>query len=189
MNDVIEKVGGWRQLSSKKVYDNPWLSVFHQEVKTPSGADGIYGLVHFKGTAVGVVPLDEDNNTWLVKQSRYPLNEYTWEIPEGGSAQGESTLTCAKRELEEEVGLIGNDWQELMRLHTSNSVTDEAAIVYVAKGLSTGQQKLDDTEDIEVKKLPLEAAIAMVLSGEITDSISVAALLRLAVNPEIFYKS
>jgi 8-oxo-dGTP pyrophosphatase MutT (NUDIX family) len=176
------RVGGWRRLTSTVVYENPWIQVSHEQVVTPTGADGIYGVVHFKGTAVGVVPIDADGNTWLVKQSRYTLNEFTWEIPEGGAAQGESPLACAQRELLEEAGLYASRWTELMRLHTSNSVTDELAVIYVAEGLSAGVQNLDSTEDIEVRKLPLSDAIDMVLSGEITDAITVAALLRLAVN-------
>lgn len=182
---VSELIGGWRRLSSKLVYENPWIRLFHEEVKTPSGADGIYGRVSFKGTAVGVVPLDEFGNTWLVKQSRYTLNQFTWEIPEGGAAQGEESLLCAQRELEEEAGLCARSWRELMTLHTSNSVTDEVAIVYVATDLHPGVQKLDASEDIEVRKLPLTDAVAMVLRGEITDAISVAALLRVAWDAEI----
>lgn len=180
MSDVGEiKVGGWVQLSSTCVYDNPWISVHHHAVKTPKGTDGIYGVVHFKGHAVGIVPVDAEGNTWLVRQSRYTLGEYTWEIPEGGASQGEHTLDCAKRELEEEVGLKASQWQELMRLHTSNSVTDEKATVYLAEGISVGQQNLEATEDIEVRKLPLSEAIQMALDGEITDGISVAALLKI----------
>ena len=175
------KVGGWQQLSTELVYENPWISVHHQTVKTPSGADGIYGLVHFKGHAVGVVPVDDQGYTWLVKQSRYTLDAFTWEIPEGGAAPGEATLACAKRELEEEVGLKAACWRELMRLHTSNSVTDERAVIYVATGLSPGQQNLDASEDIERKRVPLAEAIQMVLDGKITDAMSVAALLRLRV--------
>lgn len=183
MSDFTEqnRAGGWRRLSSKTVYENPWIKVCHEEVKTPSDTDGIYGVVHFKGTAVGVVPIDEQGNTWLVRQSRYTLNEFTWEIPEGGAGENEATLDCAKRELLEEAGLYADNWTELMRLHTSNSVTDEAGVVYVAEGLRPGQQRLDHSEDIELRKLPLQAAVDMVLNGEITDAISVAALLRLAL--------
>ena len=176
--EKIEKIGGWVQLTSNCVYENPWISVHHQTVTRPNGSDGIYGLVHFKGHAVGIVPIDEHGNTWLVRQSRYTLDQFTWEIPEGGAAAGEPTLECAKRELEEEVGLKAERWQELMRLHTSNSVTDERAVVYIAEGLSEGEQSLDPTEDIEVKKLPLKDAVEMVLNGDITDAISVAALLK-----------
>lgn len=180
-NNEQKRAGGWVRLTSETVYENPWIKVCHEEVKTPSGSDGIYGVVHFKGTAVGVVPIDDKGNTWLVRQSRYTLNDYTWEIPEGGAGENEPTLACAKRELLEEVGLHANTWTELMRVHTSNSVTDEVGVVYVAEGLTSGEQKLDASEDIEVAKVPLKQAVDMVLKGEITDAISVAALLRLAL--------
>lgn len=176
------RVGGWQRLSSRVAYENPWIRVSHEQVKRPNGTDGIYGVVHFKGTAVGVVPVDEEGNTWLVRQSRYTLNEFTWEIPEGGAQEGEPTLVCAKRELAEEAGLIATEWEELSRVHTSNSVTDEAGVLYLARGLSPCAQNLDPTEDIEVRKLPLKEAIQMVLLGEITDALSVVALLRLAVD-------
>ncbi len=179
---TVTKAGGWVQLSSEQVYDNPWIRVHHQTVKTPSGSDGIYGVVHFKGHAVGVVPIDDHGHTWLVRQSRYTLDSFTWEIPEGGAASGEDTLACAKRELEEEVGLKAQNWRELLNLHTSNSVTDERAVIYVATNLSVGEQALDETEDIEVSRIPLKDAIQMVLDGEITDAMSVAALLRLRVD-------
>lgn len=177
-----EKVGGWKTKVSRVAYENPWLKITHEEVVTPKGTDGIYGVVHFKNTAIGVVPIDDEGNTWLVKQSRYTLNQYTWEIPEGGCPHGEEPINAAKRELEEEVGLQANEWTQLMTMHLSNSVTDEFCVVFVARSLFTGKQELESTEDIEYKKLPLTEAIEMVKSGEITDSISVAALLRLALD-------
>lgn len=176
-----EKIGGWKTKASQVVYENPWIQVSHEEVVTPKGTDGIYGVVHFKNTAIGVLPIDEEGNTWLVKQSRYTLNQYTWEIPEGGCPEGENPLDAAKRELEEEVGLCANHWQELMQLHLSNSVSDELCIVYVARDLFAGQQQLEDSEDIEFAKVPLREAITRVKYGEITDAISVAALLRIAL--------
>lgn len=181
-NEPEVKVGGWQRISSRVAYENPWIRVSHEQVKTPGGTDGIYGLVHFKGTAVGVVPVDDEGNTWLVRQSRYTLNQFTWEIPEGGAQENEATLICAKRELAEEAGLQAREWEELMRIHTSNSVTDEAGVLYLARGLSSCEQNLDPSEDIELRKLPLADAVKMVLSGEITDALSVAALLRLAVD-------
>ena len=177
----IEKVGGWKTKTSHVIYENPWIKVSHEEVITPKGTDGIYGVVHFKNTAIGVVPLDDEGNTWLVKQSRYALNQYTWEIPEGGCPHGEEPINAAKRELEEEVGLQAHRWEQLMTMHLSNSVTDEFCVVFVARDLFPGTQQLESTEDIEYKKLPLKEAIEMVKSGEITDGISVAALLRLAL--------
>ena len=177
----IEKINGWVQLSDSVVYENPWIRIHHQDVQRPNGTQGIYGVVHFKNIAVGVIPLDDEGNTWLVRQTRYALNISTWEIPEGGAPLGEDTLSAAKRELEEEVGLLAEQWQELMTLHTTNSVSDEVGIIYVARCLRDGVQQLEDTEDIEVKKLPLSEAITMVNNGEITDAISVAGLLRLAL--------
>ncbi len=177
--------GGWQRLSSELVYENPWIQVFHEDVTLPSGDDGIYGRIHFRGRAVGVVPLDDEQNTWLVRQSRYTVNRFTWEIPEGGAKENEDPRVCAIRELEEEVGLKAARIEELMRVHTSNSVSDEEGVVYVATGLTAGTQALDASEDIETRKLPLREAIAMALRGEITDAISVAALLRLAIDLKI----
>ena len=184
-NNPVTKVGGWQRLTSRVAYENPWIKVYHEEVKTPGGTDGIYGVVHFKGTAVGVVPVDAEGNTWLVRQSRYTLNAHTWEIPEGGAKPGEPTLECAQRELAEEVGLQASEWRELGRVHLSNSVTDEGGVLYLATGISECEQNLEPTEDIEVRKLPLREALAMVLSGEITDALSVIALLRLGLENKI----
>ncbi|MES2826203.1 MAG: NUDIX hydrolase [Pseudomonadota bacterium] len=180
-NYPIEKIGGWKTKNSTITYENPWIKITHDEVITTKGTDGIYGVVHFKNTAIGIIPLDDEGNTWLVKQSRYTLNQYTWEIPEGGCPFSENPLDAAKRELEEEVGLQANQWQQLMNLHLSNSVTDEFGIVFIARDLFAGKQDLEATEDIEIKKLPLTEAIEMVKRGEITDGMSVAALLRLAL--------
>lgn len=177
---MTERVGGWHRKSRRRVYENPWINVSHDEVITPAGTDGIYGVVHFKNTAVGVLPIDESGNTWLVRQTRYTMNNYTWEIPEGGCPQGEDTLSAAQRELREEAGLQAQHWEKLQELQLSNSVTDEVAVIYVARQLEEVGQALEDSEDIELKKLPLTEAIAMVERGEITDAISVAALLRVA---------
>ena len=176
-----QRVGGWRQLSSEIVYQNPWIEVSHQQVLTPGGTEGIYGVVHFKNRAVGMIPIDDEGNTWLVKQSRYTLNTYTWEIPEGGAGPDEDLLEAAQRELEEETGLKAKKWRKLMLIHQSNSVSDEFGEIFVAEELYPGRQQLDPSEDIVVKKLPLQEAIEMVKDGTITDSMSVAGLLRLAI--------
>lgn len=177
------KIQPWRRLKNRQVYSNPWISVSHHEVITPAGTNGIYGVVHFKNTAVGILPVDEAGNTWLVKQHRYPLGCDSWEIPEGGCLleSGESTEEAARRELEEETGLKAACLTELLVLHLSNSVTDEKAVIYVAEGLGTGTMQPEDSEDIEVMKLPLAEAVAMAMDGRITDAISVAALLKIAL--------
>jgi 8-oxo-dGTP pyrophosphatase MutT (NUDIX family) len=169
----------WKLLDSKIQYDNPWIKVEEDKVINPSGGEGIYGRVHFKNVAVGVIPLDKEGNTWLVGQYRYPLDEYSWEIPEGGCPIGEKELEAAKRELKEETGLLAEHWEEFLRIHTSNSVSDERGVVFLAKDLTEGPTQFEETEDLKIKKLPLEEAFQMVMNGEITDSISMAALLKL----------
>jgi 8-oxo-dGTP pyrophosphatase MutT (NUDIX family) len=171
----------WRQTSSTVVYSNPWIAVSHDEVITPGDTPGIYGVVHFKHHAGGVLPIDEDGYIWLVKQTRYVLGAPTWEIPEGGCPLGQCLLSAAQRELKEETGLLAEQWETLLEMDLSNSVTDEKATVFLARGLTQGESQREVTEDIEVQRLPLKEAIAMVLSGEIRDAISVAALLKASV--------
>ncbi|WMN10807.1 NUDIX hydrolase [Marivirga salinae] len=172
----------WKLLKTNIQYDNPWIKVEEDAVINPSGGQGIYGRVHFKNVAVGVIPIDEEGNTWLVGQYRYPLDEYSWEIPEGGCPIGEKELDAAKRELKEETGLFAEHWEEFLRIHTSNSVSDERGVVFLAKDLKQGDTQFEATEDLKIKKLPLEEAFQMVLDGKITDSISMAALLKLKVH-------
>jgi ADP-ribose pyrophosphatase len=104
----------WRVKSSKVVYDNPWIRVKEHKVIHPSGEGGIYGVVHFKNIAIGVLPIDEDENVWMVGQYRFPLGRYSWEIPEGGGNRKKSVLESAKRELKEETGLSAGRWEKLV---------------------------------------------------------------------------
>lgn len=168
----------WRTKSTRVAYENPWIRVDHREVITPSDTDGIYGVVHFKNVAIGIIPVDPEGYTWLVGQYRYTLDLYSWEIPMGGGPLGIGTQLSAQRELQEETGITAAQWTELTRLHTSNSVTDESAIVYLATGLSHGPTAHEETEDITIKKLRISEAIDMALTGEITDAISVCGLLQ-----------
>lgn len=167
----------WKKLSSKTVYDNAWMQVREDHVINPGGGENLYGHVHFKNLAVAIIALDEADNTWLVGQERYTLGEYSWELPMGGAPLDEPPLTAAQRELEEETGISAENWKELLRLHPSNSITDELGIAYVATGLSFGETKFEETEDLAIRKLPLDEAVKMVLDGQITDAISAAALL------------
>ena len=169
----------WKKLSSRLVWENDWLGVYEDDVINPGGGRNRYGHVHFKNRAVAIVPLDDDGDTWLVGQDRYTLGEWSWELPMGGAPLDEDPLAAAKRELREETGLTAGDWSELMRLHTSNSITDEVGVVFVARNLTQGATDFEETEDLEIRKLPLAEAVAMARNGEITDAISVAALLRM----------
>jgi 8-oxo-dGTP pyrophosphatase MutT (NUDIX family) len=168
----------WKILDSQKIYENNWITLTEHQVLNPGGGKGIYGEVHFKNIAIGVLPLDENHNTWLVGQYRFPLNAYSWEIPEGGGLLGTDPIENAKRELEEETGIKAQKLIEIQRMHLSNSVSNELAIIYLAQDLELGQSSPEETEQLEIKKLPFVKAYQMVLNGEITDSMSVAAILK-----------
>jgi 8-oxo-dGTP pyrophosphatase MutT (NUDIX family) len=173
------RIGPWTRLSSSTPYANPWIRVEHHEVVDPSGRPGIYGVVRFLHRALGCVPLHDDGTVTLVGQHRYALDLWSWEIPEGGGALELDPLDEAKRELAEETGLAAKEWIPLGILHTSNSVCDETAHLWLARGLSEGDQNLDTTEhDLRRMRVPFEDALAMALDGRITDAISVACLLR-----------
>ncbi|AEE53203.1 NUDIX domain-containing protein [Haliscomenobacter hydrossis] len=172
----------WKTLSIQEVYDNRWIKITHREVLTPAGTPGIYGVVHFKNIAIGIVPVDEQGYTWLVGQYRYTLDQYTWEIPEGGCPLGTDPLETAKRELKEETGIQASEWIQIIDFHTSNSVTDEYGIAYLAKGLSYGEAEPEETESLQLKRVPLQEAIDMVLRGEITDALSMMALMKVHIS-------
>lgn len=167
----------WQTLSTNVVYENNWISVEHNEVNNPVGNKGIYGTVHFKNLAVGVVVLDADLNTFIVGQYRYPLKAYSWEIPEGGSPLNLNPLESAKRELKEETGIIANKWTKLFEMHLSNSVSDEKAIIYLAQDLEHAEAEPEESEALQLRKLPFQELLDLVLEGKVTDSMSVAAVL------------
>lgn len=178
---MSKQQSSWQTLSTDIKYDNKWITLTEHQVINPAGSKGIYGKVHFKNKAIGIVALDQDNNLWLVGQHRYTLNAWSWEIPEGGGALDQDILESAKRELKEETGLIASKWTKLMRFHTSNSVTDEEGHIFMAEELTEGKNALEDTEaDMQVKKVHLTEALKMISDGTITDSMSVAGILFVA---------
>jgi ADP-ribose pyrophosphatase len=171
----------WLTVSSRQVYDNTWISVREDQVIRPDGESGIYGVVHYKNIAVGVLPV-EDDHVYLVGQYRYPLGQYSWEIPEGGCPEGEEPLRAAQRELREETGLEAGRWRRLGDAHLSNSVADEYAVWFLATELVPGEQRLEGTEAINVRRLPLHEVLDMALNGQITDALSLVAIMSYTLN-------
>lgn len=168
----------WKVLSEKVVYDNSWIRVTEYGVINPGGGRGIYGKVHFKNLAIGVIVLDEFLNTYLVGQYRFPMNKFSWEIPEGGGSVHTDPLVSAKRELQEETGIIAHSWEKILEMDLSNSVTDEHAFVFLAWNIEQQVPSPEETEQLEVKRMRFDDVYRMVEEGEITDSITVAAVLK-----------
>jgi 8-oxo-dGTP pyrophosphatase MutT (NUDIX family) len=181
----------WIRRSQAVVYDNPWIRVEHHEVTAPTGVDTIYGLIHMHNSAVGIIPIDDEAHTWLVGQLRYPLDAWSWEVPMGGVKLTEQTQTAetfeqmlldgAARELTEETGLSATRYTELVRLHTSNCVTDELGVVFLAEGLKHAAPTPDPTEQLTVRRVPFREAWNMAMDGSISDALSVAAIFKLGV--------
>lgn len=172
----IESKNPWKRKNSKLVYENPWIRVNHDEVIDPGGQDGIYGRVQFKHYAVGIIAIDKQQNIYLVGQYRYAIDAYSWEIPEGGCKLNQDPLEAAKRELKEETGIVAKDWQVLQKVYTSNSVTDELAIIYLAQDLSFGEAEPEPCEDLKTKKIKVTQALEWVFDGKISDAISVCGI-------------
>jgi 8-oxo-dGTP pyrophosphatase MutT (NUDIX family) len=172
--DGARPVGPWRRRSRAVPYANPWIEVFHDEVNRPDGSPGIYGVVHFRNAAVGVVAVDDDGRLLLVGQHRYPLDEYSWEIPEGGVPHGEPLEAGARRELREETGYEADEWRQLSRLSVSNSVTDELGALFLATGLRPGTASPDPTEDLALRWATLDEVLGEIAGGLIHDLLTVA---------------
>lgn len=173
-----DRIGPWIRLSSRPIYDNPWIKVREDQVLHPDGKPGIYGVVHFKHRAVAVVPVDAQGRVILVGQWRYPLDTHSWEIPEGGCPEGEDPLAAARRELKEETGCEAARWDYLGPVALSNSATDETGHIYLARDLTEGEPEPEGTEQLTVKTVAWEEAWRMAMEGEITDILTVAALAR-----------
>lgn len=170
----------WKTLREEIRYENDWIRIEHHDVIKPNGEPGIYGKVHFKDTAIAVLPIDQDGNTYLVGQYRYTINAYSWELPEGGCLH-ELPIEAAKRELKEETGLIAEKWTFLGEQYLSNSVTDEKSMMYLAENLSMKESEPESTEILQIKKIPVQEAIQMALNGEIKDVLSAATLMTYAL--------
>ena len=181
-----QNINPWKVKKGAVTYDNPWITVFHDEVTTPGGSDGIYGSVHFKNHAIGIVPVDDEGCTWLVGQYRYALKRWSWEIPEGGCPVGTNPLDTAKRELKEEAGLVAKQWRLINECDLSNCVSDEIGFIYLAEDIIIGEAKPDESEELELLHLPFSQAYAMVMNGEIRDVITIIGIMKVSIlHPEL----
>ncbi len=169
--------GPWKILSEKQIIETPWIGVDQFAVITPAGTDGVYTTVDFKNWAIGIVPIDEEGYTYLVGQYRFPLEEYSWEIPEGGGSKSDTLLASAQRELKEETGITASRWEQIYEFHTSNSSTNEVATIFVATGLSYGEAEPEETEELEVRRILFSELVEMVYRNEIKDSLTVIGAL------------
>jgi 8-oxo-dGTP pyrophosphatase MutT (NUDIX family) len=176
----MKELNPWKTTETRHIYDNPWIGVREDQVIQPDGKPGIYGVVHFKNKAIGILAV-EDDQLYLVGQYRYPLERYSWEIPEGGCPELEDPLATAQRELREETGLKASRWEELGRAHLSNSVSDEEAIFYLATDLEKGTAEPDGCEQLKVKLVSVKEAVRMAMCGEVTDALSVIAIMHYAL--------
>jgi 8-oxo-dGTP pyrophosphatase MutT (NUDIX family) len=167
-------------LDRRAVYDSPWIRVREDRFRHRKGAEGRYAVCGFHRTACGVLALDEEDRVVLVGQWRYPLERYSWELPEGGGDATESPYEAIRRELAEEAGLSAWVWEPLCFYHPSNSSTDEEAFLFLATGLSPVEgHHAEDDEELLVHREPFRDCLRRVLSGEITDGLTVVALLAL----------
>jgi 8-oxo-dGTP pyrophosphatase MutT (NUDIX family) len=168
----------WAIRSARTVYENPWMSLREYQATAPTGYEARYGVVGFRNYALAILPIHEDGSITLVGQHRFPLADYSWEIPEGGGPIGEAPLAGAQRELREEAGLIAADWREVLRLQLSNSITDEQGFGFIATGLSPVETDPDETEVFQIRQVPFRQALDLAMAGQIQDVLTVAMLLR-----------
>jgi ADP-ribose pyrophosphatase len=165
-------------VSSKIAYENAWIKVEHQEIIRPDGAAGVYGIVRFANRAVAVLPLEANGDVWLVGQWRRPLNAWSWEIPEGGVPFDEDLEAGARRELEEEAGLIAGTLLKVLEFDTSNSVTDEVGTSFIAYDLTQGTLAPDPTEVLSLRRVHFTDVLAEIDQGLIRDGPTLATVLR-----------
>jgi 8-oxo-dGTP pyrophosphatase MutT (NUDIX family) len=175
---MSSKIGPWTRLSTRELYENPWISVREDQVLHPDGSPGIFGVVHYRFAAVAVIPVDAEGRVTLVGQHRYGINAYTWEIPQGGCPEGDELQTTAVRELREETGYTAARWDYLGKVAVSDSITDEIGHAFLARDLTPGMSDPEGSEQLQTKSLDLEDAYAMAMDGRLSECMTIIGLAR-----------
>jgi len=170
--------GPWQVHGREIVHETPWMRIEDYPITQPDGQPGRYGVVHFQNLALAILPLFDTGETVLVGQHRFPQDKYSWEIPEGGGNPEADPVEEAARELKEEAGLTAARWTEILRMDLSNSITDEASIGYIATGLTQGEAQPEGCEVLELRRLHFCDLLDEVVSGQITDALTVAMVLK-----------
>lgn len=168
----------WTTVSSRTVYENPWMRVTEDHVITPRGAKGVYGVTRFPAPGCSILALDAEGHTWIVGQHRHAVNRYTWEIPAGSIGSDPDPLTGAQREFSEETGFTAAKWHPFLHLSPINAATNLESFGFVAWDLSPGTPHPDDGEELTLRRVPFTGVLEMVLGGEITSAVSVATVLQ-----------
>lgn len=172
------KNGPWTVKTERPVFENPWIAVEDHAVLHPDGSDGEYGVIRFKNLAIGILPVADNGDVWLVGQHRYPHEKFSWELPEGGGPLGDDPLGSAKRELAEETGLVAQNWRQILACDLSNSVTDERAVCFLAWELDAGTASPEPSEALTLKRVKFATLLEMVMTGEISDSLTIMMTLK-----------
>ncbi|HWQ52087.1 MAG TPA: NUDIX hydrolase [Bryobacteraceae bacterium] len=171
----------WRTLASRVVYSNAWIRVREDQVIRPDGAQGVYGVVEIR-PSVGIVAINERDEMVLVGQWRYPHGKLTWEIPRGGSHEGETEmLAVARRELREETGVEAQCWESLGATDVNNGVTTDTEHLFLATGLTLHAPRHDPEEQIAIRWLAFETALEMTMRGEFPECCTALAILKLGL--------
>lgn len=178
MTQTPDRADPFTTVSSTIAYENAWIKVEHQEVIRPDGNPGIYGIVHFANRAVAIMPVEENGDVWLVGQWRRPINAWSWEIPEGGAPQGEDMEVAAKRELEEETGLVAGTIIRILDFQLSNSITNEVGSSYIAYNLTPGVFSPDPTEVLKIRRIHFTRLLVEIDQGLICDGPTLVTVLR-----------
>jgi 8-oxo-dGTP pyrophosphatase MutT (NUDIX family) len=173
----MQKNGPWTIEHTAQQYQNSFITVVEDQVIRPDGQRGTYSTVAMKPGVV-ILPLDEQGNVYLVKQFRYALGKESFEVVTGALEDGEPLLEAAQRELEEEVGIRAQDWNDFGMFDLDTSIVRCPIHLFLAKHLSFTESHREGTETMETCKMPLKQAFKMVMESQITHAPSCILILK-----------